>query len=125
MASLKMRKVLNRRAFGKRSSGTVSARLYDKSREIASGDGSYWKEIWSSNLSDDSPVLRVEFELAREALVQYGVNIAEDAVDCAGKIWTNLTDEWLTHRTATADETRSRWSVSRQWRSVQHPRHLR
>ncbi len=43
--------------FGRRTSGTVSARLYDKTREIASGDGQYWPEIWGGEFDKSKAVL--------------------------------------------------------------------
>lgn len=106
--------------FGKRSSGTVSARLYDKTREIAVGEGQHWHEIWGERFDSSLPVLRVEFEIAREALTQFGVSTPEEIVSVAGAVWANLTEEWLTHRARTADSTRSRWPVSSYWRDVQH-----
>ena len=51
--------------FGKRDTGTFSARIYDKTiRAEQNGEG-YWPMIWGENFDPAKPVLRVEFEINR------------------------------------------------------------
>lgn len=108
--------------FGKRTSGTISARLYDKTIESAKTGSLYWKDIWGEDFDPADRVLRVEFELARDALRQFGVNRPTEVLDATGSLWTYLTTQWLTHRSVTGDRNKSRRPASPAWRSVQHAR---
>ncbi|MBW4079234.1 MAG: hypothetical protein HIU84_12145 [Acidobacteria bacterium] len=108
--------------FGKRTSGTISARLYDKTIESAKTGSLYWKDIWGENFDPDQQVLRVEFELARDALRQFGVNRPDEVLDATGSLWAYLTTQWLTHRAITDDQNKSRRPVSSDWRCVQRAR---
>jgi len=104
--------------FGKRSSGTVSARLYDKTEEMTSSGSNYWLDIWGERCDRDRPVLRVEFELGRVALREFGLDTPEDVLAATGSLWTYLTSKWLTYRTPTIDATKSRWPLAPEWESV-------
>ena len=104
--------------FGKRASGTVTARIYDKTEESAKSGAAYWPEIWGARHDPDQPVLRVEFEVGREALRQYGLEAPEEVLAAIGALWVDLTSDWLTYRVPTEDQTRSRWPVSPEWESV-------
>ena len=107
---------------GKRESGTISARLYDKTIESAKSGTAYWKELWGEEFDPARSVLRVEFELHREVLRQFGVSTPDEVLASSGAMWHYLTHEWLTHRVPTSDETRSRWPVSIPWQAVQRAR---
>ena len=108
--------------FGKRTSGAISARLYDKTIESAKAGSLYWRDIWGENFDRDQSVLRVEFELARDALRQFGVNRSDEVLDATGSLWTHLTTQWLTHRKVTDDQNKSRWPISAEWKCVQRAR---
>ncbi len=107
---------------GKRESGTISVRLYDKTVESAKSGTAYWKELWGEAYDPALPVLRVEFELHREVLRQFGVSTPEEVLGATGSMWHYLTHDWLTHRVPTDDETRSRWPLSEPWQGVQRAR---
>ena len=107
---------------GKRESGTISARLYDKTIESAKSGTAYWKEIWGERFDRSSSVLRVEFELHREVLRQFGVSTPDEVIAVTGSMWHYLTHEWLTHRVPTNDETKARWPISEAWQAVQRAR---
>jgi len=105
--------------FGKRDTGTFSARIYDKTiRAEQNGEG-YWPMIWGESFDPAKPVLRVEFEINRTGLHQFGLSSTEDVLDAAGALWQYLTAEWLTHRVPGSDQTKSRWAISPQWEAVQ------
>ena len=105
--------------FGKRDTGTFSARIYDKTiRAEQNGEG-YWPMIWGESFDPAKPVLRVEFEINRAGLHQFGLSSTEDVLDAAGALWQYLTAEWLTHRVPGADQTKARWAISPQWKGVQ------
>ena len=86
--------------FGKRDTGTFSARIYDKTiRAEQNGEG-YWPMIWGESFDPAKPVLRVEFEINRSGLHQFGLSSTEDVLDAAGALWQYLTAEWLTQSRA-------------------------
>ena len=104
--------------FGKRASGTISARLYDKTIEMAKTDSGYWPTVWGSGYDPSRSVLRVEFEIGRTALRQFALTTPEDVLGATGALWQSLTSTWLSHRTPTNDQTKARWPFSRQWEAV-------
>jgi len=103
--------------FGKRSSGTVDARLYNKSIELQISGAEYWKEIWGDSYDPSRDVLRVEFEVLRGALREFQLDDPADVLDAVGSLWMYLTS-WLSFRTPTNDHTRSRWSIAPEWEAV-------
>lgn len=107
---------------GKRESGTISARLYDKTIESAKNGTAYWKELWGEAFDPLASVLRVEFELHREVLRQFGVSTPDEVLAVTGSMWHYLTHDWLTHRVPTNDETKARWPISPAWQVVQRAR---
>lgn len=111
--------VFNGLRFGERSTGTVHARIYNKSIESEKTGSAYWKTIWAERYIPDLPVIRVEFELASKALRQFGIRSPEELLDAVGALWVNLTHEWLTKRTPTNDHTKSRWPLAPEWLDVQ------
>jgi len=104
--------------FGHRRSGTVECRIYDKTAELK-GILGIWEEVWGSAFDRSTPVIRVEFEVMRTCLREFGLNTAADVVNASGAIWLYLTTQWLTYRDRTADETRSRWPLSPEWQAIQ------
>jgi hypothetical protein len=105
--------------FGKRTSGTVDARLYNKTIEILSSGAKYWKDIWGDRYDPSRDVLRVEFEVLRSALREFGLDDPDDVLDATGALWAYLTT-WLSYRVPTGDHTRSRWPVAPEWEDVRH-----
>ena len=103
--------------FGRRSTGTICARIYDKTIELEESRAFYWREMWG-DYDPTRPVMRVEFELAREALRQFGITTPEQLFDAVGALWVHLTDEWLSLRVRTDDQTRSRWPIDPDWLAV-------
>jgi len=97
--------------FGRRTTNTVLARIYDKQRDVIRTGADYWNSIWGSRYDRERPVHRIEFELGRSGLREYDVHTPTDAVEAAGALWASLTE--------TSDETRSRWPVAPEWVAVQ------
>jgi hypothetical protein len=108
--------------FGKRESGTVTARIYDKTVEVEKKGSAYWKDIWGSAYEPSLSVLRVEFEIGRGALRQYRLNAPEEVLAAVGALWADLTSSWLSYRIPTDDCTKSRWPVSPEWQAVRRAR---
>lgn len=105
--------------FGKRATGSVTARLYGKTVDSALKGTGYWKMIWGDAYVASQPVLRIEFELGRDYLRLYGLSSPEETLAAVGSLWLNVTHEWLTHHVATGDQTKARWPISPQWECVQ------
>jgi hypothetical protein len=105
--------------FGRRNTGTVCARIYDKSREQREKGTDFWLDVWGNRCDRTRPVLRVEFEFARAGLRQFDIDTPHDAMAKMGALWAYATSEWLTYRCPTADSTRSRWPLAPEWRDVQ------
>jgi hypothetical protein len=103
---------------GKRDSG-IMARLYDKTIESAKKGTAYWPERWGDKYDPEQSVLRVEFEVHREVLRQFGVSTPDEVLAVCGAMWHYLTHDWLTHRDPTDDQTKSRWPISEPWQEVQ------
>ncbi|MCB1001348.1 MAG: hypothetical protein KDB40_18795 [Acidimicrobiales bacterium] len=104
--------------FGKRGA-PIYCRIYDKSREAEKNGHDWWPEVWGPAYDPDEKVLRIEFELRREGLKQFGVDTPDEAISRAGELWAYVTQSWLSLRQPSADETRSRWPVDPRWQAVQ------
>jgi hypothetical protein len=105
--------------FGRRKSGTMTARIYDKTRDVERKGTDFWPDVWGSSFDRSQAVFRIEFEFARTALRQYGLNTLDEVLAAVPALWLSVTRDWLTYRSPTADETRSRWPVATEWRAVQ------
>lgn len=108
--------------FGRRSSKTITARVYDKTADVARTGAAWWFDLWQQAAPLSGPVRRVEFELNRACLTQFGVWSPDKALAAVGDIWRYCTTEWLTHRSPTADTNVARWPTSAEWTSVQQAR---
>lgn len=105
--------------FGRRTTKTVCVRIYDKTRQINDKGLDWWPVIWGDRFDPERPVLRIEAEIGRQGLVEYGVDSPTDGLERAGSVWADVTESWLTYRTPTADETRARWPVAPEWAVIQ------
>jgi hypothetical protein len=105
--------------FGQRSTGTVLARIYDKTAEVRAKGHDYWFDVWGSKWDNDSTVLRVEFEIGRQGLADFLVDTPEEALAQAPAMWGALTEKWLTFRERSTDTTDARWLVAEEWEAVQ------
>lgn len=106
--------------FGRRSSKTVCARIYDKTLQTAETGAGFWNDIWGPRRVEDLPVIRVEFEFGRQGLQEFDVDTPQQAILTAPSLWVYATDSWLSLRSATADLTRSRWPITPEWNQIRH-----
>jgi hypothetical protein len=104
--------------FGRRSSGSISGRIYDKSLEAAQNKKTWWWDIWGERYVEGLTVWRTEFEFNRGFLREMSLDTPAEVLKGSGDLWAYATDDWLSHRTPTGDETRSRWPVSPPWEAV-------
>jgi hypothetical protein len=105
--------------FGTRKTKTFTGRLYDKTADIAAKGNEWWHEVWGDRYVAGTPVHRLEFEIGRQGLTEFDLDTPAQVLAAAGDLWTYATGQWLTHRSPTEDQTRSRWPLSPQWHAVQ------
>jgi hypothetical protein len=105
--------------FGCRSTKTLTARIYDKSAEIAHSGADWWTAIWGERHVLGVPVHRVEFEIGRKAITDFNLDTPPQVLAAAGDIWRYATGEWLTYRLPAAGTNRSRRPVAPEWLQVQ------
>lgn len=105
--------------FGRRTTKTVCARIYDKTLQVDDKGLDWWPVIWGDRWDRSRPVLRIEAEIGRQGLVEYGLDSPAEVLDAVGSLWGDVTESWLTHRIPTGDDTRSRWPVSPEWATIQ------
>lgn len=108
--------------------GIIAARLYDKTRELSVSRKGWFREVWrrSGKFDEEKPVWRLEFQLRREALVDFHGVAGGDAAWHLGRwdeaayrlerLWKYLSRNWLRHGHRTAA---SRKVPSSQWVRVQ------
>lgn len=104
--------------FGRRG-GALYVRIYDKTRQAEAKGDDWWPDVWGPKFDPEQRVLRIEFEINRGGLREFGVHAPEDAFDNVGPLWAYCTSRWLTLRLPTNDETRSRWPLDPRWSAVQ------
>ncbi len=77
--------------------GNLSARLYDKVLEINQKSKKTWMhEIWGMNLPPDGfKIIRVEFQIRREAIKELGLDTAADLLHYSSNLWAYCTEKWL------------------------------
>jgi hypothetical protein len=105
--------------FGRRTTKTVCARIYDKTLQVATKGLDWWYAIWGEAFDPDRQVLRVEFEIGREGLKQFQIDTPSQGLDRAPGLWRSLTEDWLTYRIPSGDATRSRWDEAPEWLALQ------
>ncbi|MGH8108738.1 MAG: hypothetical protein ACREO1_08510 [Arenimonas sp.] len=98
----------------------ISARLYDKTKEILKSGKDYLKPLWAAQgWEEGQTVWRMEFQVRREGLPE-GLKIpASDTIPLLGGLWRYLTTEWLRLCVPNAsDDTRSRWPAHPIWEAL-------
>ena len=97
-------------------SGTVQLRIYDKSREVLRDGKKLWFwDVWGMEPCMD--IWRVEFQLRRAALKQYGVDSLDDLHEKMGGIWKDLTETWFSLRLQD-NESSDRRTLHPFWKAV-------
>lgn len=105
-------------AFG--AGNEVSARLYDKTRELLKSGKDYLKPLWATKgWNGTEPVWRMEFQIRREGLPVQMLGPAADALARSGDLWRYLCDDWLRLAVPSgSDDTRSRWPTHPLWQAL-------
>jgi len=95
----------------------IQLRIYDKAKEIHEKSKKFWfKELWGVDELED--IWRVEFQLRRTALKQFGIEGTETLKVKLPGLWRHLTTEWFSLRIRD-DSNTSRQSFHPWWFQVQ------
>ncbi|MBB1061048.1 hypothetical protein H4F98_10720 [Lysobacter spongiae] len=102
------------------SGNEVSARLYDKTREILKSGKDYMRPLWAAQGWDgESQVWRMEFQIRREGLPEQMKGPASEVLALNGNLWRYLCEEWLRLAVPSqSDDTRSRWPTHPLWQAL-------
>ena len=75
----------------------ISARLYDKPLEIEQQSKKYWMyRIWGlKSVPNGHHIIRVEYQIRRERLKEFGINLISDLDGNLPGLWSFLTHKWL------------------------------
>jgi excisionase family DNA binding protein len=93
---------------GSRRTQHVSARLYDKTAEMALKGNDWWELVWSDRHTPGAQVWRIEFEIGRAALSDLELFLPEAVLAAVPSLWAYCAGNWLTLRSQTPDSNRSR-----------------
>lgn len=105
--------------FGRRSTATFAGRIYDKTKQIKEKGLDWWLDVWGDRRVPNQAVVRVEFEIGREGLRQFGLDGPSETLAAIADLWQYATARWLTYRRPTSDQTRSRWPIAAEWLDIQ------
>jgi hypothetical protein len=105
--------------FGSRRTQRISARLYDKTAEMALKGTDWWELVWGEKHTPAAQVWRIEFEIGRAAFADLELYRPDAVLAAAPSLWRYCTAEWLTLRSPTADSNRSHWPLDARWDAVQ------
>lgn len=100
--------------------GDLSARLYDKTLQLAVSKQTYLLDLWKAGgWNGKRTVWRIEFQLRRSILGQMYITSVPQLDQQRGAIWTYLTKEWLRLVIPNPkDKTRSRWETHPLWDAI-------
>jgi hypothetical protein len=104
------------------SGNEVSARLYDKTRELNKSGKFYLEALWGlQGWKEGETVWRMEFQIRREGLPEPMMGAALAALPLSGNLWRYLCDDWLRLALPSpSDDTRSRWPTHPLWANLAH-----
>lgn len=102
-------------------SGDLLMRIYDKTYQVKKKRLQYIQEEWKQKgWKEGSNITRIECQMRRDKIKEWGINTFEDFKRGAADIWKYLTEEWFSLRIKKhSDDSRSRWPVSEIWKIVQ------
>lgn len=105
--------------FGTRKSKSISARLYDKTADMAKKRSDWIKDSWAERYNPALPVHRFELEFGRDAIKQFQVSTPSEVFAAVPDLWRYGTSDWLRLCVPTGDDTRSRWPLDPDWLVIQ------
>jgi hypothetical protein len=79
--------------------GKVTARIYDKTLEIRKSGKDWLYDLWEvEKENQNNRVWRVEFQLRREALKDFGIETFDDLLNSQQSLWNYCVNDWLSVR---------------------------
>ena len=101
--------------------GAIMARLYDKTLELQNTESPFIRDYWRLyGWTRADQVWRLEFQLRRDALKEFGILHVEDLPSSLRGLWAYLTEEWLRLAvTSPSDDNRARWRTHPLWSDIQ------
>lgn len=101
-------------------SGDISARLYDKTKEIVKKEKFFFKKLWQQNGWDgENSVWRLEFQLRRKVLKSFQSLDPDFIVELFNSLWRYHTEQWLSFCDINPnDSNRSRWALAAEWQAL-------
>lgn len=102
-------------------SGSIKARLYNKTVEMRKKPRPYLEAIYSGlGVEPGQQVWRLEFELRRETLRELNVKTFSELMNALAGLWLYCTEDWLRLcEPSETDQTQSRWPVMEVWKVLQ------
>ncbi|MDD2366078.1 MAG: plasmid replication initiation factor [Desulfuromonadaceae bacterium] len=95
----------------------IQLRLYNKGLEVKQGGIKLWfLDLWKRESTDD--IWRIEFQVRRPALKQFGINSIDDLKEKQAGLWGYLTMKWFSLRLPDNDKA-ERKTVHPFWSAVQ------
>lgn len=94
----------------------VRLRIYDKAKEIKKSGKLWFAELWG--IEEPENVWRIEYQLRRAPLKQFGINSLGDLTEKIGGLWSYLTENWFSLRVPD-NERQNRRPLLPWWADVQ------
>lgn len=94
----------------------VRLRIYDKSKEIKKSGKLWFGELWG--IEEPENVWRIEYQMRRAPLKQFGINSIDDLTEKIGGLWSYLSENWFSLRLQDNDQ-QNRRSLLPWWADVQ------
>lgn len=99
--------------------GDITVRIYDKTLEIHKSGKEWLYDLWGvSQDNQDVRVWRVEFQLRREALKEFGIESFNDLVNSQQALWNYCVQQWLSVR-VTGKKNVARRALVSFWEAAQ------
>lgn len=95
----------------------IQLRIYNKGLEVKQGGIKLWfLDLWQREATDD--IWRIEFQVRRPALKQFGINSLDDLNEKQAGLWGYLTTKWFSLRLPDNDKA-ERKTIHPFWTAVQ------
>ena len=95
----------------------IQLRIYNKGLEVRQGGIKLWfLELWQRESTED--IWRIEFQVRRSALKQFGINSLDDLKEKQAGLWVYLTSKWFSLRLPDHDKA-ERKTINPFWCAVQ------
>ena len=96
--------------------GDIVLRVYDKVAEVCQQSNKVWLYLlWGQ----ETDVWRIEWQVRKDILRQFGIRTFEDLKKCQGDLLRYLSEEHTTLRVPNGDGNRARWPLHSLWVDLQ------